>query len=935
MSKKENHNTIRISDMTKMFLNEYSKVTTLRTTPGPNLNVTAESVLRAVDLAVKGSPTALSKIDIVDSYLAEIGKVGESSFGVLARMTSYPFPLLTGGKIKDLKSSYVQHSSLINALTGKPIAPRYSRVGLSELGVYATRHHRGAKMNQGVIHKSFVPISLICPTMPFTLGFKSEMHPLNPGELFSLMVEMINHGDKELPDETIQKYFRGIDLGKNYIVCCKSEGLMYLYGSGKGIFTVIPKIEIDRQRNMIRILAPRFKGNSKDLKNYFLNHLRGLQAGDPYAIENDLKSFSYTDIGLNGGEFYFKNVRFNTNNDMDILNELWAHKEIKNTVHVTNTSVDPETLKKDIKPVKDVLWKHILDEEEMVTKEFRDQLEMLKEELFLSHLLEKVTRPQVAEIIKSILTDLSRESKLTHLLGEDANTPERKEYLPEGFTAREIALIWSQNENIKVDGLTINILSILPYRKKYEKLWIKIDDKIKEILDILNNPYKIREIVRRDIESLVASGRYVRQSTVKFLAEQTYTSLIDTSSIRFQPLQYIRMYDRHRLPVTLFYSDKAIFKNYGKNMNIISYNIRSHGYLKSGINCMNDEKIAVFYNNGDNEILSVASLNHATILPKQNLSIKGIIPLNNRDKYLLMHKYDSNGRDVINSYMIYVKGGTNTLPTIDKDDRVVTFIEVDNNHQYIDLILRNCTTYRNKSKNNAGIIRLNLTTLPKGYVEFPQTYGIVTDMYKSNKSDFIHVFNYKSFNSIDMTLVANNNMYGDVELLPNNILPISSKNLEIYYKRYFVNNLQTFGIVTSQYYRYPKKFVLTEKASKHILDIPSLKFENDLAREYIMDENNVNNLLALHVTSTVSYDEFKVSDIPETSWSLLDKAFGLPAFKPEEVRHLALCDAFMDKVFRGSVNKKDTLPKVEIKAEEELAQVNYSELGDYKDKYEI
>ncbi len=934
MSKKEDHNTIRISDMTKMFLNEYSKVTTLRTTPGPNLHVTAESVLRAVDLAVKGSPTSLSKIDIVDSYLAEIGKVGESSFGVLARMTSYPFPLLTGGKIKDLKSSYVQHSSLINALTGKPIAPRYSRVGLSELGVYATRHHRGAKMSQGVIHKSFVPISLICPTMPFTLGFKSEMHPLNPGELFSLMVEMINQGGKELPDETLQKYFKGIDLGKNYIVCCKSEGLMYLYGSGKGIFTVIPRIEIDRQRNMIRVLAPRFKGNSKDLKDYFLNHLRGLQAGDPYSLENDLKSFSYTDIGLNGGEFYFKNVRFNTNNDMDVLNELWAHKEIKNTVHVTNTSVDPSTLKKDIKPIKDVLWQHILDEEEMVTKEFRDKLEALKEELFLSHLLEKVTRPQVAEIIKSLLTDLGRESKLTHLLGEDASTPEKNQYLPEGFSAREIALIWSQNENIKVDGLTINILSILPYRKKYESLWVKIEDKIKEILDILNNPYKIREIVRRDIEELAKSGRYERQSVVKFLAEQTYTSLIDTSSIRFQPLQYIRLYDKHRLPVTLFYSDKAIFKNYGKNINIIGYNVRSHGYLKAGINCMNDERIAVFYNNGESEILSVASLNHATILPRQNLAIKGIIPINDKDKYLLMHKYDSNGTDIAKSYMIHVKGGTSELPKIERDERIITFIEIDNKHQFVDLILRNCTTYRNKAKNNAGIIRLNLNILPRGYVEFPKTYGIVTDMYKSNESDFIHVFSYKAFNGIDMPLVGNNAIYGDVELLPNNILPISSKKLEIYYKRYFVNNLQSFGIVTSQYFKYPKKYILTEKACKHMLDIASLKFENDLSREFIIDENNSNNLLALHVTSTDAYNEFKVSDMPEASWSLLDKAFGLPAFKPSDTRQLNICDAFMDKVFRGTVDKKDSLPKVAIKAEEELAEVDYSKLGEYKDKYE-
>lgn len=932
--KRKDFNTVSIVDEAKLYLSEFGKATTLRTTPQPNLPSTAEMLLRATDLATKGKDTEVVKYGAITTQLAKVIKLSDSAYSVLATMSDNPFPLISAGKSISENSDKLQYNTLVNKINGKPVGSRYARIALSELGKYATRHHRGTKMGDRDFHfhKSFVPISLLTSSSPWTLGYKSTMLPLNPSELFNLMEKMIVANSKELPDEDIQKYFKGPDLGEDYIIKTKTESLLYLYGTGRGMFMVMPKIRIDYKYRAIIIQAPPYGSYTNILKKHFYDYLNHL---DEYRQTNSnkiLKTFRFTDISVNGKEFYFNNVEFLTNDENEIRNELWSLPQIRKVLYATNTCVDQELNKIDIKPIKDVLWQHILYEEEMVRKEYEIKLDQAKRELFYAHLLEKVTRDGVNQVIKELLLDPHRVSRLAEIFGEHSTSEQKQKYMSDTYlSTEEVNLIWQEKNNIVVDGEKINILAILLYREKYKNKWITIEERVKEIEDILSSPERIREIIRKDLVHLTSTNRYARKSEISFLEKDDdfYSYSIFDDPLEMKPLPYNKVYDTYKLPVTLFYSNKIIYKNYGKNYNVPN-KLKDESLFRA-LNCMNTDKVIILTNKGS-ELVQVNKLPSTWIC---KYDIRGIVPYDEEYKQaILYHRlgYVNGIKDVIESKIYVIEPKTSALPC-GEDVYASATVTLDmSKNDCIDLLLHN--HYRGEHILPKGYKKIHKANLLNtiGWQDLPSGWGAIVDICDSKSNDGQFLFKYKSYDYRDFDNPPTEVIERAIEI-EKDIFSIFSKNLEFYYKNYYIHNILYYNIVGTQKYNKPKKFVLTEHTFKHKSNVASNNLDQDLIMAYYQDEDRERNMLFVQSYNTRAYDNFQITDIEFNQWSIIDKAFELPNSKPtKDKRKIKICNDFMNQVFEGTTVLKQTTPIRKIKELDEVqVKIDYANEDVYVD----
>lgn len=932
MSKKENNSdqvnaSVSISTEIHNYLKEYGKETTIRTVPNPNAPATHERLLRAIDLAL-GKKRGTSRISPIAGHYAKAAKYNASTYSTLANMSNVPFPLIEAGKAVDDNSDKIETYSLINGETNKPVGERYALVGLTELGKLVIRHHRGQPMSYKVRHKSFVPASLFMNSSPWTLGYKTQMLSLNPKELFQLQERMITLGTKDLPDEDVEKYFKGIDLGEDYIIRAKADSLFYLYGSGRGSFTVLPKIEIHNNNKFraIIIKAPPVGSGSEYYAKIFKEYLTNLSTYQ--TTGKDFKSFSFDNYGVNGREFYLKNVRFYGTPE-EIKNEIWNFKGIKQVYHPTNTMIDDETGKIDIKPIKETLWQHLQYEKEMVYKEYEEKLANAKTELSYALLLEKITRDGVRDRIGEFLNQRNRAKLLYEIFGEESTHEDKKKYMPNDcLTEAEIRIIYSQDERVMVRDKHINLLAILPYRDLYKDLWATIQREVAEIKDILNNPDKIMEIIRRDVVQLINNPIYNRKSDIAFL-ESDYYSHIDSNSHNFIPMSYNNLYDNYRMPVSIAYSSKVIYKYYGKNLNIPRHNPLQQGALNHVINCMNDEKLILVYNNGKSELVNVNKLNHVSY---PNNELVGIIPFNNEYPQLVaIGKTEKIGdkEKVVKNRLHILPSGAGQIE-LKSNEFIIHSVSLDMSEY-------DCVSFKvrgfNGDEDNDGYIKVHKAKFIEttGPMYQSPVWGLVTDICESKTKDPMPLFKLYGTDGSTYPYSPANLSDKPTKLLSGEYSSHLSPNLEFYINNFYIENLEVFNILHTQIFRKEKKFVVPERTFKHKEDSKGFKVREKLINTYFSINKNKRPLGVLKAVDSIGYRKFKISDIDINYWSILDKDLGFPARKPNNEEDLRICDEFASKMFSGKLPAKVKLPITLIKEREEVKQqINYN---DNKDKY--
>lgn len=206
------------------------------------------------------------KVVAADNITYKLGGKMKKNVEVnLGRLTAEPFPLIESRKRVSDESNKEVPTPLYDVVSGKTVQLRYARVGLSELGKIYTKHYKNREPEDGGYYKSIVPVSLLKRNAPWSTGHRSDMIPLNPEELFKIMVYMLENNTYEVPADFLAEHFRGFDVGPEYTVYLTSKALKTLYAAGEASVYIVPDIEIDRDSKILTIKAPPYTTTTHSL----------------------------------------------------------------------------------------------------------------------------------------------------------------------------------------------------------------------------------------------------------------------------------------------------------------------------------------------------------------------------------------------------------------------------------------------------------------------------------------------------------------------------------------------------------------------------------------------------------------------------------------------------------------------------------------------
>lgn len=922
---------VSLSRLLMEYRTSYTDTCFRRTAPYKGtMPVTFEYLLHAAALATDASKGKRVKINDIASIFGKVGKFSDTTYSDLCRMTAEPFPLISGGRAVSDTATKSKEQPLIEPQNGFLTAQRYARIQLSELGKLATRWYGDIPITEFNQHKSIVPLALIRKTIVWTLGFRTEMRPLNPSELFSLMVKMIDKQSMELSDVEVEEVFRGVDLGEDYVILMTNESLMSLYSSGRGSITVVPNIEINRAERSITFKRPVLDSYTDSLLQYLGKRRLDIDTGNaqPYI------TFGYSyDIIATGNKVTLRNVDF-YGADSDILYELWQDPKIQKTVKLTNVILDNysnlvkdnkastefengstfnETLrvddslssvlgegydyKADIKSIKEVLWQHIQWEVDKQLESYRKQLALLEEELKFDLLLEKVTRPEVAEYVHSIMKQPNRIGMLVKELGEDSNTELKKKAFADGsyFTLEEAGEIYRETGMTKAGNMRINILSVLFKREAYENLWKDCLARLNEVRNVINNPVLIYNKIRDTLMQYIAMPNLQRKSPVYFLQEMTQTKIQElTFNLLPKP-----EYNLHNMPVTIYNNSDTIFKSFGVNMNIF---INQKGKIPGmALNCLTSDIIAIYAN----QKVYYTKVSDISFEPYNLDNIQGILPIDFTRRLIVnvveYASFQGVTKLVGSEYIIMPPGYITSYSGFENfgiaQGKVISgWAYLDTDDKYIEFY----------TTNNA-VARIDKSEIPADSFinQYPENMGIVTDISTAKNIDEP----YAAMRNLISDFVEGDGLspvhWGDYPVYTcGDTLPYSTKNLELYWDNIYVELWTEPNFVLQSALPHGKKSVITETRWIRTEDSLSKKIRKHLSQARSEVKNPRLKFMLVNKYESQAYKDWNVSQLED--WSIIDRRFELPSRKPYNPEAVKVCEDYMERRFNVIAKREQT-----------------------------
>lgn len=280
----------------------------------------------------KGDTMPIAKIE--SQFGANIGAPTEGAKEImvnLGKLTALPFPIVESTKKISPFSDETITTPLYNVADGTTTDKRYASVKLSELGHLLTRHYQNEPMGFSDHYKSFVPMTLLRKSMPWTMGHRSQMYPLNPSELFRLQARMLELGHPFVSDNDLKQMFKGFDLGDGYSIYMTSSALQSLFTTGESSFISVPDITIDRKLGVITIEVPPMDQTSKQLKAYLTEKA--------LSTSNGFNTFKYNpEVKVVTVKVQMEVEQF-LGTDEEILEELRDDKNIKRKMYVRNETI--------------------------------------------------------------------------------------------------------------------------------------------------------------------------------------------------------------------------------------------------------------------------------------------------------------------------------------------------------------------------------------------------------------------------------------------------------------------------------------------------------------------------------------------------------------------------------------------------------------------
>ena len=558
---------ISFSEIYVPFQKEYTAIASKRSMPQ---NATLPDGIAMLIQAVALNCSKLTEPSVAYGEMAKVDKMEESIVhGNLARISNAPFPLVESVIVEsDSEAAKGKEFPIKDIATGKIKAKRYTRVKMSQLGTLLTRHYMKSSLSsfkQEPFHKSIVPVSLLRPGKPITLGYGSSWLPLNPREMFLLMIKMIEQGTPFINYRDVEDIFKGPDVGYGYNIRCTNESLASLYQTGKGTFSVTPEIAISKEERTITFRKPPLDGISIDLRDYLKKQIKN----------GFYKTFTAeaTDVKMLGVEVVISNVTLNASPE-DVYDEITGDKRNYITTQVVSTNTvcwrstvnkngyDEPIFEIDIPHIPDILWTSIHWEVEKVKEDILRRIEEKKAGLWSINLMRKLTYDlpapfDIREYIHDVLKIPGGESKRMNAFRAVLKTFQFHESVPEDmrtFSDEEISEIFKARSN--------DVLATMHDSNDWAMIYEQAIQDIANLEREYNDEMGIRDSIKKELEYITRDPNLWRRKS------KIYFESVDAVTPR-GILIPSKEFDEMNLPVSYFFNNFGVGKSYGRNINIL------------------------------------------------------------------------------------------------------------------------------------------------------------------------------------------------------------------------------------------------------------------------------------------------------------------------------------------------------------------------------
>lgn len=787
------------------------------------------------------------------------------------KLTYQPFPIVESTKKRSANSDETINSPLYDEATGNTVQERYSNVTLSDLGKVLVRHYLDKDLGKIESYNSIVPFSLLRKSMPWSMGHKSEMQPLNPSELFTIMNRMMELNSPFVEEELILKVFKGVDLGPNYTIYTNSRSLINLYARGEGSFIAVPEIDIRRKENKIIIKRPPLNSTTKKLVSYLRKK----------SVTNENEQYAYfkfsPKISMVGNEAHITVTKWDGNNKQimsDFLNDSYisTKKYIRNTtilykdnpkdrsslpednilgeaansiklsdlgqfendvniksfkelVDKYKLSKNKEEVKKedtamkytsygdltgnpynfilDQLPVFEVLWRCILGERNLLVIKTKEKLEKEKEQLEKDRLMEKATRPEVAQVIYELQPDRDREQKLLE------RTPEGSDLLKEGFQPWEVQEIYRSRGN----NILPNLFNGESFRGEVEKTLRRID----ELENKIANPHLFDEDIKKVIAPFINSEKYKRKTQVKIVPFILTDEEEDTRIKVKRHIEVNSRYDKLDLPTTLYWDDKQIRRNYGVNMYfndfVPNFELNTTNYSKVKIFFSDDGKTVQY---ADTEVKKIPIDSSVSFGSNKYdpAKILGVVPIEQGTEFIM---WTSKGR-----FFRYMTNPGNSFG-LEPDEIIYGWEYLDKG--YLDI------------RSEYGVLTVNSNSFPKfkkGLKDNYANFGVIYDMYNKNKADrIIRIRNKETNRDYKKTrrVMIKSKNANPIELDNTQYDSVFSMHRSLYFGGVFLKNRKKYGLCGDEQFKSRKEVYLKEYADIDDKSKLSTEIENNIRQK--------------------------------------------------------------------------------------------------------
>jgi len=323
-----------------------------------------------------------------------------------------------------------------------------------------------------------IPQLILNGTMGIAVGMATNIPPHNLKEVCEGIIYLIDH--EEATVEELMNFIKGPDFPTGGIIYGKKD-LLEAYFNGRGRVLCRARAEIDEEENKIIITEIPYQVNKAEL----LKRIALLVEEKKIEGIKDLRDESDKE-GLRIVVELKNNALAKT-----VLNQLYHYTDLEKYIYFNFLALTENGLQPEILSLKGILQEYIKHREQII---YRRTSFLLKKAQERAHILEGLQKAlnHIDEIIKLIKSSLSR---------EDAFLKLQKKF---GFSEAQANAILE----MKLSNLA---------RLEKEKIDNELEEKrklIKEYTFILQNPQKIKEIIKEELKDLIVKYQDERRTEI-------------------------------------------------------------------------------------------------------------------------------------------------------------------------------------------------------------------------------------------------------------------------------------------------------------------------------------------------------------------------------------------------------------------------------------